>query len=229
MSASNALQAFKDAETTFQVSITSAAVAAKKAETAFWKEKTQIDICCGTLFEDIDKLYSDEKQHHLRPVIAQQNRQNVIASWDISPQFDGQRDALVRAIPTCLHAIERIVSMRHRAANLKFEKKRKVAEKADAEMADVSRPGPSVQSMVDKAITAHLKKLNLSKAKTKATPSTQGSSKTSQTPRSQAKAGPKPKKPAAKARQTAKDDAKKKGKGKASTGKPNCKGKGRAT
>ncbi|KAJ6475621.1 hypothetical protein C8R45DRAFT_834429, partial [Mycena sanguinolenta] len=42
-------------------------------------------------------------------------------------------------------------------AELRFQKKKALAEQADVEMADASRPGPSIQSLVDKSVSAALK------------------------------------------------------------------------
>ncbi|PPQ91305.1 hypothetical protein CVT25_006606 [Psilocybe cyanescens] len=93
---------------------------------------------------------------------------------------------------------------------------------ADVEMADVTKPGPSIQFLIDKGLNARLKKLNL-------TSSGQNSSKAPQPKAS----GSKPKssnplsnsKPATKA--NVKVDNKKKGKGKAPI-KVDHKGKGKA-
>jgi len=37
--------------------------------------------------------------------------------------------------------------------------KKQLHESADVEMADATRPGPSIQSMIDKAVSARLKKI----------------------------------------------------------------------
>ncbi|KAJ7802013.1 hypothetical protein B0H14DRAFT_2385904 [Mycena olivaceomarginata] len=39
-------------------------------------------------------------------------------------------------------------------AELKFQKKKVLAEQADVEMADATRPGPSIQSLIDKSVSA---------------------------------------------------------------------------
>lgn len=50
---------------------------------------------------------------------------------------------------------------------VKIEKKRTVAVKVDVEMADASKPGPSIQSLINKGLNAKLKQLNLVPGKTK--------------------------------------------------------------
>ncbi|KAK7686475.1 hypothetical protein QCA50_010071 [Cerrena zonata] len=75
-----------------------------------------------------------------------------------------------------------IVSLRERAANIKskkyvfeFQKKKEIQQAADVEMADASRPGPSVQSLIDKGISAGIKRLEQRLSKSN-TPSGSGAS-----------------------------------------------------
>ncbi|KAL0945079.1 hypothetical protein HGRIS_004233 [Hohenbuehelia grisea] len=225
--AQKCVQGFRDAEALFQESIVNTAVTGKRAELDFWSDKTNFEThACDPFLDAIDELYEQGKNSHKRPTIISSGGQTHVGSWTISPQFTGEYQALQLAVPCVLGEIVRIVELRHRAMNVKFETKKQVADKADVEMADATRPGPSMQSLVDKMLTACIKKLNLSTGKAKkATSSSQGSSKTSKPPPKPSHSGPKQNK----ARQNAKDDAKKKGKGKASPGKPDRKGKGRAT
>ncbi|KAH9475634.1 hypothetical protein JR316_0012751 [Psilocybe cubensis] len=150
-----------------------------------------------------------------------------ITDWVVSPQKKAECSALQTILPAIFSHIKQIVNLRHRALAIKIEKKRSTAATADVEMADATKPGPSIQSLIDKGLNARLKKLNLG--------STLSGQNSSKAPQPQAKkAGPskfKPsstpsqKKPQTKA--SNKVDNKKKGKGRAPV-KNDPKGKGKA-
>lgn len=55
--------------------------------------------------------------------------------------------------------VRSIVESREQAAEAKLDKKKAVAKAADVEMADGTKPGPSIQSLIDKAVSASLKKV----------------------------------------------------------------------
>ena len=63
--------------------------------------------------------------------------------------------------------IDCITNIKHCMMQVKIEKKRTVAVKVDVEMADASKPGPSIQSLINKGLNAKLKQLNLVPGKTK--------------------------------------------------------------
>jgi hypothetical protein len=67
-----------------------------------------------------------------------------------------QDDALTYAL-----RVISIVEARESSARRKLEKKKGLAASADVEMADATRPGPSTQSMIDKAVNARLKSLGI--------------------------------------------------------------------
>ncbi|PPQ89916.1 hypothetical protein CVT25_009070 [Psilocybe cyanescens] len=229
-----AKQAFESATKTFQSSINDTVLATKKAELAFWGEKCGTDSMYEALTKVTTEVWNDRKRGYRMPVIVRDdNGTNRIDRWEVSPQKKSERDALSVCLPLICNQIDNIVEIRHRALNKKIEKKRDTAAKADVEMADATKPGPSIQSLIDKGLNARLKKLNLVPAGKKAlitqTSSGQNSSKAPQPKAS----GSKPKssnpssnsKPATKA--NTKVDNKKKGKGKAPV-KVDHKGKGKA-
>ncbi|PPQ94249.1 hypothetical protein CVT25_004980 [Psilocybe cyanescens] len=229
-----AKQAFNSATETFQSSINEAVLAAKKAELAFWASKCDTN----TMFEALSKVtaevWNDRKRGYRMPVIVKDDDgNNHIARWEVSPQKRSERDALNVCTPLLCNQIDTIVEIRHRALNKKIEKKRDTAAQADVEMADATKPGPSIQSLIDKGLNARLKKLNLVPAGKKAiiiqTSSGQNSSKDPQPKASGSK--PKPSKPSSNSKPAtkanAKVDNKKKGKGKAPV-KVDHKGKGKA-
>ncbi|SJL17881.1 uncharacterized protein ARMOST_21448 [Armillaria ostoyae] len=109
-----------------------------------------------------------------------------------------------------------IVESHAAVESVKQERKRDLKKAADVEMADSSRPGPSIQSMVDRAVAAKLKTVEAKKGKKKdtkkkASTSTQVARRPPKATKGaeQKKGKPKPK---TKPKTTAKPD---KGKGKA--------------
>lgn len=50
-------------------------------------------------------------------------------------------------------------------ADVKIKRKKEIAKQADEEMADGTKPGPSIQSMIDKAVSARLKKVTAASQK----------------------------------------------------------------
>ncbi|KAF8867456.1 hypothetical protein CPB84DRAFT_1859394 [Gymnopilus junonius] len=80
------------------------------------------------------------------------------AGWEVSSvavrqSFEIREDAVAFAF----RAIS-IVEGRHIAQRSKTDRKKEIAKSADVEMADASKPGPSIQSMVDRAVSARFKK-----------------------------------------------------------------------
>ncbi|KIM72424.1 hypothetical protein PILCRDRAFT_16150 [Piloderma croceum F 1598] len=61
-------------------------------------------------------------------------------------------------IPVYCFRVVSIVEARDHAATAKVKAKKQLHQAADAEMADATKPGPSIQSMIDKAVSARLKK-----------------------------------------------------------------------
>jgi hypothetical protein len=88
-----------------------------------------------------------------------------MGDWEISPKKVAERHTLMRAAPLFGLQIGQIVALRHRALAVKINKKKEVAAAADVEMVDATKPGPSIQSLIDKGLNARLKKLNLTPGK----------------------------------------------------------------
>jgi len=64
-----------------------------------------------------------------------------------------KRDSVIYA-----YRVIALTTAREQAGHAKVEKKRELAKSADVEMADATKPGPSIQSLIDKAVSARLKK-----------------------------------------------------------------------
>ena len=160
--ASAARNAFANATATFQEAISKASLDGKKAELEFWTDKVDVNYLVETLGGVIADTWNDRKNSFGVPTINYDEQGKPhLGNWVVSPQKKAERDTLIRAIALLGSQINQIVAIRHRALASKIEKKREVAATADVEMADATRPGPSIQSLIDKGLNARLKKLNL--------------------------------------------------------------------
>ncbi|KII82811.1 hypothetical protein PLICRDRAFT_181010 [Plicaturopsis crispa FD-325 SS-3] len=83
-----------------------------------------------------------------------------------------------------------IVDAREHTVKAKLSAKKTLATAADVEMADASKPGPSIQSLIDKAVSARLKKVSTTSAKAK--PGKDGKKKSSTSKSTRAPELPKP-------------------------------------
>ncbi|OJT15927.1 hypothetical protein TRAPUB_13479, partial [Trametes pubescens] len=79
--------------------------------------------------------------------------------WIMNPAVVVEYHHLLEDIwPIALRCIS-IVELRDYAMQAKFEKKQKSEKSADIEMADATKAGPSIQSLVDKAVAGRVKPL----------------------------------------------------------------------
>ncbi|KAJ7712081.1 hypothetical protein DFH07DRAFT_940383 [Mycena maculata] len=75
------------------------------------------------------------------------------------------RTIAMHVLEDCVVYAFRVISITEASAlrtELKFHKKKALHQQADVEMADATKPGPSIQSLVDKAVSTQLKKLKSS-------------------------------------------------------------------
>jgi hypothetical protein len=159
--ASNARDAFTTATATFQEAINAASLAGKKAELEFWVNKCDLAILLEELSDTIATVWNDrEKSFKVPKIIYDDSGKAKIGEWVVPPQKTIERDTLIRAIPLLGVRIGEIVAIRHRSMAAKIHKKKEVSAKADVEMTEATKPGPSIQSLIDKGLNARLKKLN---------------------------------------------------------------------
>ena len=160
--ATSARNAFTAATATFQEAINAASLAGKKAELKFWRDKCSLPLLLEKLSDVIASVWNDREHSFRIPTIVYNAAgKATIGNWEVSSQKTVERDTLIRGIPILGSRIEQIVGIRHRAMSVKIQKKRDTASLADVEMADATKPGPSIQSLIDKGLNARLKKLNL--------------------------------------------------------------------
>uniref|UniRef100_A0A8H7XZR0 Reverse transcriptase domain-containing protein n=1 Tax=Psilocybe cubensis TaxID=181762 RepID=A0A8H7XZR0_PSICU len=153
---------FSTARDAFQKAINDGAIQAKKDELTFWDDKCALNSCYEAAALIVKATYDDRKSSYKLPVFSTDNKGvRRIAEWVVSPQKKAECSALQTILPAIFSHIKQIVNMRHRALAIKIEKKRTTAATADVEMADATKPGPSIQSLIDKGLNARLKKLNL--------------------------------------------------------------------
>ena len=164
--ASAAREAFTVATATFQEAINTASLEGKKAELVFWEDKCSLSDLLTKLSELLATVWKDrQKSFKIPNVVYDESGRAKLGDWIISPQKRLELDTLTRACPLFGARIGEIVDIRHRSMSIKIQKKKEVAADADVEMTDVTKPGPSIQSLIDKGLNARLKKLNLVPAK----------------------------------------------------------------
>jgi hypothetical protein len=154
--------ALNDAQSTFQTAILTATVNAKAAEVKFWEDKCDLHVALEAMSDIAANVYNDRCISFKIPTIEYSTSgQAKLGDWVVSPQKKADRDVMVRSGGILVAQILVIVAACHKALNKKISKKGEVAAKADVEMADATKPGPSIQSLIDKGLNARLKKLNL--------------------------------------------------------------------
>ena len=160
--------AFATATAAFQEAVNKASLAGKNAEVDFWTDKCGAPELLEKLSDLINSVWNSRRESFKIPtILVDDNGKSQLGDWEISPQKRAERDTLTRAAPLLGSQIGEIVAIRHRAMATKIQKKKEVAAKADVEMADGTKPGPSIQSLIDKGLNARLKKLNLVPGKSK--------------------------------------------------------------
>ncbi|OJT03967.1 hypothetical protein TRAPUB_5353, partial [Trametes pubescens] len=154
-----------------------------------------------------------------------------IKRWITSPAAVHEFESLLRLLPSLATRIISISREKDETMRAKLEKKQKVVKDANAMMADVATPGPSLQSLVDKAVNARVKS-ELDKVAKNGSGKNSGIKVSRQDLRHPPKNGtptPSRKLPSVKnAVKKAVKSAATKPKGKKAPGKPNGKGKGKA-
>ncbi|KAF8891443.1 hypothetical protein CPB85DRAFT_1441042 [Mucidula mucida] len=113
----------------------------------------------------------------------------VLKSWadNVSAQILG-----TQVLNDCVHysfRVQSIVEAREFSRESKVTAKKEIAKQADVEMADGTRPGPSIQSLIDKAVSARLK--DLAKAPVKNTKQSKDGKKKKSPPAAKPKNPPK--------------------------------------
>ena len=153
---------FNTATATYQEAINVAAKSGKKAELDFWVNKCSLPKLLEAGTDIVNAVWTARHQSFRVPVIVyNEEGRPTIGDWEVPSQKKIERDCLIKAFPTIGTHIGQLVSIRHRSMEIKIQKKKEVAAKADVEMTNATTAGPSIQSLIDKGLNARLKKLNL--------------------------------------------------------------------
>ena len=164
--ASAARNAFTVATAAYQEAINTASLAGKQAELDFWNDRCSLADLLEKLSDLLATVWKERQRSFKVPTVNYDaNGRAKLGDWLVSPQKRLELDTLTRACPLFGVRIGEIVALRHRSMAVKIQKKKEVAASADVEMTDVTKPGPSIQSLIDKGLNARLKKLNLVPAK----------------------------------------------------------------
>ncbi|KAF5324128.1 hypothetical protein D9619_011078 [Psilocybe cf. subviscida] len=229
-SAAKAGAAFADAAATFQTSVTKDARTLKQAELSWWESRCEPDAQQSAFADDVNAVFADRVNSFKVPTIVYdaQGANPTLGAMVTSNQRISERDVLIRASRLFFSQIILIVQARHRAMSKVIEKKKEVASQADVEMADLTKPGPSLQSFIQKSLNAQIKKLALPTAAKKNGSGPSSSKAPPSTPSKPSTSTPsKRKAPSTKAAQKQKDKKTNHGKkGKASNPANDRKGKG---
>jgi hypothetical protein len=154
---------FQEAATTFQTSVTSDARTTKKAELDWWVNRCAPETQAKAFEDDVNDEFTDREPTFKIPTIEYDasGTHSRLGPMVTSSQRIAERDVLIRASTLLMAQIVLIVQARHRALSKVIEKKKEVSAQADIEMADATKPGPSLQSLIQKTVNASMKKLEL--------------------------------------------------------------------
>ncbi|KAJ8469706.1 hypothetical protein ONZ45_g16800 [Pleurotus djamor] len=163
-------KAFTDSTAIYQETIVNAALIGKNKEVLFWDNKvdpnnglTDLAALAGEIWK------ANEPRYRLPTVMKNAAGESVLSGeWTTSTQRVAEHRAMLRIGHLLCTQTLAIIQRHHDVMAKKIEKKKEVAQKAsDAMDVDQTRPGPSIQSLVDKALNARMKKLQLAPAKNK--------------------------------------------------------------
>jgi hypothetical protein len=93
----------------------------------------------------------------------QETREVTLIGWEESEATIATARHMVEDVLVYAFRVIAIVEARETVMAKKITKKKELAKSADIEMADATKPGPSMQSMIDKAISKRLKNTGGSK------------------------------------------------------------------
>lgn len=83
----------------------------------------------------------------------------VIQKWEENKTISDLGTNMLNDVLYYAFRIQRVVEMREQDKSSKIASKKAVAKQVDVDMADGTRPGPSIQSLIDKAVSAAMKKV----------------------------------------------------------------------
>ncbi|KAH7890219.1 hypothetical protein F5I97DRAFT_1798331, partial [Phlebopus sp. FC_14] len=132
-------------------------ISTKKDEVSF----LQRALLPEALFQEFKHLivarHQEVKAVSKIPVFSMDGGEVMLTGWEENQAANKLGTEVLTDLVVYCHRIISIVEARDQIEASKKAKKVAVAKAADSEMADLTRPGPSIQSLVDKAVSAAIK------------------------------------------------------------------------
>lgn len=140
----------------FSLALLTSARKSKLDELMFLESELELKTLGGTWVKECTKVGDKAKASWLVPSF---DAATQTLTWHESEALRMEHNALLSSGVVFLARAIEIIEKREELAARKVEKKKTIQRAADVEMADASKPGPSTQSLIDKAINQRLKAL----------------------------------------------------------------------
>jgi len=155
--------ASRDAAHAYKVVLLDNDIAAKQANVAQLDSALSTSRFLDDVKNDLKNRYDVLKLTSKLPVFVAktggEEGELDLKEWKVSPTVQsGFVEILQDCVAFALRAIA-LVEAREIASHVKLVRKKELKESVDVEMADATKPGPSVQSLIDKAVSAAEKRL----------------------------------------------------------------------
>jgi hypothetical protein len=158
----------------YKVSLLDSEIAAKAANIEHLDSRLGVEFFFAQMHPIISQRYSALKLTNKVPKLKAGDEEGelVVESWVISPALKNEYECMVQDSTSYALRATAMVDGKHAAVVQKAAAKKTLKESADVEMADATKPGPSIQSLVDKAVSAAVKKATSGSSKAKVSPLT---------------------------------------------------------
>jgi len=149
-------------------------IAAKAANVKHLDGKLDVEFLFAMMKPIIAQRYGTLKLTNKVPCLeaGDEDGEIKVTSWIVSPALKAEYEDLTQMASSFALRASGMVDNKHDAALQKAAAKKVLKESADVEMADATKPGPSIQSLVDKAVSAAVKKATSGSSKAKVSPLT---------------------------------------------------------
>ncbi|KAI9061518.1 hypothetical protein FKP32DRAFT_1546210, partial [Trametes sanguinea] len=221
-----AQEAIGSAVTAAEKTILATAISTKKAEVKFLEGLIDFKAVFDRMMKLVVERWATIRERNQVPVLQNAPDDTTgtmvhVTGWNVDPAAKAEYENLLADLASIGVRATALVELRDLALRKKIEKKHEIAKSADVEMADLTKPGPSIQSTVDKAVAARIKPLTAQLAKLSVKGGNSAAKKLAAkaSKKADAKKSQKSKKasPAKAAKSTKSDKGKGKGKAKAGT------------
>lgn len=158
----------------YKTSLLDQEIAAKAANIEHLDARLDVEYLFGAMKPIIAQRFAALKLTNKVPVLVPGDEEGeiVVEKWMVSPALEAEYTDLLQDSSSLALRASGLVDTKHDAAHQKAVAKKALKESADVEMADATKPGPSIQSLVDKAVSAAVKKATSGSSKAKVSPLT---------------------------------------------------------